>query len=117
MEARLLIACPDRHGIVAAVSGFLAARDANIVTSDQYSTDPEGGAFFMRMAFTIEALGEDFARAFATRGGRAASRWSGAWTTPGAPSASRCSSRARTTACWTCSGAGGAASCTARSRS
>ena len=55
MEARLLIACPDRHGIVAAVSGFLAARDANIVTSDQYSTDPEGGAFFMRMAFTIEA--------------------------------------------------------------
>ncbi|MEA2358472.1 MAG: hypothetical protein QOI62_1732, partial [Solirubrobacteraceae bacterium] len=28
MEARLLISCPDRHGIVAAVSGFLAARDA-----------------------------------------------------------------------------------------
>ena len=66
MEARLLIACPDRHGIVAAVSGFLAARDANIVTSDQYSTDPEGGAFFMRMAFTTDALGEDFARAFAS---------------------------------------------------
>ena len=65
MEARLLIACPDRHGIVAAVSGFLAARDANIVTSDQYSTDPEGGAFFMRMAFTIDALSEEFARAFA----------------------------------------------------
>jgi len=66
MEARLLIACPDRHGIVAAVSGFLAARDANIVTSDQYSTDPEGGAFFMRMAFTIDALGEGFAGAFAS---------------------------------------------------
>jgi formyltetrahydrofolate deformylase len=66
MEARLLISCPDRHGIVAAVSGFLAARDANIVSSDQHSTDPEGGAFFMRMAFTIEAIGEDFARAFAT---------------------------------------------------
>jgi formyltetrahydrofolate deformylase len=65
MEARLLISCPDRHGIVAAVSGFLAARGANIVSSDQYSTDPEGGAFFMRMAFTIDALGEDFAAAFA----------------------------------------------------
>ena len=65
MEARLLISCPDRHGIVAAVSGFLAARDANIVSSDQHSTDPEGGAFFMRMAFTIGAIGEDFARAFA----------------------------------------------------
>jgi formyltetrahydrofolate deformylase len=66
VEARLLISCPDRHGIVAAVSGFLAARDANIVSSDQHSTDPEGGAFFMRMAFTIGALGEDFPRAFAT---------------------------------------------------
>ena len=66
MQARLLISCADRHGIVAAVSGFLAARDANIVSSDQHSTDPEGGAFFMRMAFTIDSLGEDFAGAFAT---------------------------------------------------
>src|SRR5919201_1667516 len=65
-EAGLLISCPDRHGIVAAVSGFLAARDANIVSSAQHSTDPEGGEFFMRMAFTIDAIGEDFARAFAT---------------------------------------------------
>jgi formyltetrahydrofolate deformylase len=65
MEARLLISCPDRHGIVAAVSGFLAARGANIVSSAQHSTDPEGGAFFMRMAFTIDALNEDFVAAFA----------------------------------------------------
>jgi formyltetrahydrofolate deformylase len=66
MEARLLISCPDRHGIVAAVSGFLAARDANIVSSDQHSTDPEGGSFFMRMAFAIDAVDERFAREFAT---------------------------------------------------
>jgi formyltetrahydrofolate deformylase len=65
MEARLLISCPDRHGIVAAVSGFLADRGANIVSSAQYSTDPEGGAFFMRMAFAIEAIDDDFATAFA----------------------------------------------------
>jgi formyltetrahydrofolate deformylase len=65
MEARLLISCPDRHGIVAAVSGFLAERGANIVSSAQYSTDPEGGAFFMRMAFAIEAIDEDFVAAFA----------------------------------------------------
>jgi formyltetrahydrofolate deformylase len=65
MEARLLISCPDRHGIVAAVSGFLASRDANIVSSDQHSTDPEGGAFFMRMAFTIDTIDDPFARAFA----------------------------------------------------
>jgi formyltetrahydrofolate deformylase len=66
MEARLLISCPDRHGIVAAVSGFLAARGANIVSSAQHSTDPEGGAFFMRMAFTIDAIDDEFAQAFAT---------------------------------------------------
>jgi formyltetrahydrofolate deformylase len=65
MEARLLISCPDRHGIVAAVSGFLAARGANIVSSAQHSTDPEGGAFFMRMAFAIEAIDDDFAQTFA----------------------------------------------------
>ena len=65
MQARLLISCADRHGIVAAVSGFVAARDANIVSSAQHSTDPEGGAFFMRMAFTIEALDDAFAAAFA----------------------------------------------------
>src|SRR5918994_5147436 len=65
MEARLLISCPDRHGIVAAVSGFLAEHGANIISSAQYSTDPEGGAFFMRMAFAIRGIDEDFAKAFA----------------------------------------------------
>ena len=54
--ARLLISCPDRPGIVAAVSGFLFAHGANIVSSDQHSLDPEGGRFFMRMEFTMEAL-------------------------------------------------------------
>jgi formyltetrahydrofolate deformylase len=76
MEARLLISCPDRHGIVAAVSGFLAERGANIVTSAQYSTDPEGGAFFMRMAFAIEAIDDGFAKAFADG---VAERFSMAW--------------------------------------
>ena len=55
-SARLLISCPDRPGIVAAVSGFLFAHGANIVSSDQHSLDPEGGRFFMRMEFTMEAL-------------------------------------------------------------
>ena len=52
---RLLVSCPDRPGIVAAVSRFLYEAGANIVTSDQYSTDPEGGAFFLRMEFAIAA--------------------------------------------------------------
>ncbi len=46
--ARLLIACSDRPGIVAAVSGFLFEQGANIVSSHQYSTDPTGGRFFLR---------------------------------------------------------------------
>jgi len=62
---RLLISCPDRPGIVAAVSRFLFESGANIVRSDQYSTDPAGGTFFLRMEFTLapekrEGLGERF---------------------------------------------------------
>jgi formyltetrahydrofolate deformylase len=50
---RLLISCPDRPGIIAAVSSFLFESGANIVRSDQYSTDPRGGTFFLRMEFTL----------------------------------------------------------------
>jgi formyltetrahydrofolate deformylase len=54
--ARLLVACPDRHGIVAAVSSCLAEAGANIIQSDQYSTDPEGGRFFLRMEIHLDDL-------------------------------------------------------------
>jgi formyltetrahydrofolate deformylase len=50
---RLLISCPDRPGIVAAVSGFLFAQQANIVSSHQYSSDPSGGRFFLRTEFFL----------------------------------------------------------------
>lgn len=50
---RLLISCADQAGIVAAVSRFLHDAGANIVSSDQHSTDPQGGAFFMRMEFNL----------------------------------------------------------------
>jgi formyltetrahydrofolate deformylase len=68
--ARLLISCADRRGIVAAVSRCLADCGANIVQSDQHSTDPEGGRFFMRVEFNIErsALGA-FAERFAAVAG------------------------------------------------
>lgn len=52
-RARLLISCQDKPGIVAAASQFLYENGANIVQSDQYSTDPEGGMFFMRVEFDI----------------------------------------------------------------
>jgi formyltetrahydrofolate deformylase len=59
MTARLLISCPDRPGIVAAVSSFLFRHGANIVSSDQHSTDPEGGRFFMRMEFSTAGMALD----------------------------------------------------------
>jgi formyltetrahydrofolate deformylase len=39
---RLILGCPDRVGIVAAVSRFIAERDGWIVEADQYS-DPAPG--------------------------------------------------------------------------
>jgi formyltetrahydrofolate deformylase len=41
--ARLLIGCPDRPGIVAAVSGFLFERGANIVSPTNNPRTPAGG--------------------------------------------------------------------------
>lgn len=55
-RARLLIRCPDQPGIVAAVSRYLHEHDANIVSSDQYTLDPEGGQFFMRIEFDCPDL-------------------------------------------------------------
>jgi formyltetrahydrofolate deformylase len=54
--ARLLITCPDRPGIVAAVTAFLFQHGANITELDQHSTDPEGGKFFMRLEFQTPRL-------------------------------------------------------------
>jgi len=65
---RLLVSCTDRPGIVAAISRFLRDRGANILQSDQHTTDPEGGVFFMRTEFRLEGLearAEELERAFA----------------------------------------------------
>jgi formyltetrahydrofolate deformylase len=70
--ARLSISCADRPGIVAAVSSCLAEAGANIVQSDQYSTDAQGGQFFMRLEFQPGAVGLD---ALATRFAAVAQRF------------------------------------------
>lgn len=57
-RARMLISCPDQPGIVAAVSAFLFELGANIVQSDQYTMDPEGGMFFIRIEFDLDQLDE-----------------------------------------------------------
>jgi formyltetrahydrofolate deformylase len=70
---RLLVSCPDRPGIVAAVSQFLYEHGANIIESDQYSTDPEGGAFFLRTVFHragLAAMRDELERRFAAEVGR-----------------------------------------------
>ncbi len=53
---RLLLACPDRQGLIARVSGFLADAGLNIVDADQHSTAE--GRFFMRMVFDPVPEGE-----------------------------------------------------------
>jgi formyltetrahydrofolate deformylase len=50
---RLLASCPDRPGIVSALSGCIFEAGGNIVRLDQYSTHPEGGAFFLRVELAI----------------------------------------------------------------
>ncbi|KAB2332004.1 formyltetrahydrofolate deformylase [Bacillus mesophilum] len=55
-RGRLLIQCPDQPGIVAAVSQFLFENGANIMESNQFSTNPEGGTFFIRIEFECQDL-------------------------------------------------------------
>ncbi len=73
----LTIVCPDRPGIVAAISGFLAGHGANIVDAQQYS-DQVDSTFFMRVEFEAQQM--DLSRrgigeAFADVALRFAMRW------------------------------------------
>lgn len=73
----LTLACPDRLGIVAAVAGFLAQQDCNILESAQFD-DEQSGRFFMR---TVVAAGdsspnqEHLSAAFAAIGKRFRMQW------------------------------------------
>jgi len=65
--ARLLITCPDRRGIIAAVTTFLHDHGANITALDQHTSCAEGGTFFMRLEFQAGDLAcslSDLERAF-----------------------------------------------------
>ena len=53
---RLVLACPDRPAILAAVVSRLAAAGANIITFDQFSTAPEGGRLYLRSEFLLKDL-------------------------------------------------------------
>lgn len=51
----LTLSCPDRPGIVSAVSTFLAQNGQNILDAQQFD-DVETGKFFMRVVFTAADL-------------------------------------------------------------
>ena len=55
---RLVVRCPDRPGIVAVLSGLMAEVGANITDSQQHSSDPYGGTFFLRLEFHLAGLSE-----------------------------------------------------------
>jgi formyltetrahydrofolate deformylase len=58
----LTLSCPDRLGLVHAVSGFLLERDGNIEEAAQYN-DHDTGLFFMRVQFSCTRWSHDELRA------------------------------------------------------
>ena len=54
MRAVLLLQCPDRPGIVAAVGAYVADAGGNVVEADQHS-DPAAGLFLQRVEFDVDA--------------------------------------------------------------
>jgi len=78
---RLLISCPDRKGLISAISSFIAMHDGNILSADQYVSD--SGTFFMRLEIEGEGFGltrEEFAGAFAPLARRHGMDWSVSYT-------------------------------------
>ena len=73
----LLIDCPDRKGIVAAVAEFLYRHNANILHADQHQ-DAERDLFLMRVEWDLADFRLDaaeFTRKFAPIADRFAMRW------------------------------------------
>jgi formyltetrahydrofolate deformylase len=52
---RLIVSCPDRVGLVAAVSSFLASEDG-LLTEANYYRDPDTNWFFMRQVIAADSL-------------------------------------------------------------
>jgi len=75
----LLISCPDRAGIVAAVSQFIFEHNGNILESDQHSTNEQECTFFMRVSIDEESFALQptaLEQAFSSIADRFHMRWS-----------------------------------------
>jgi formyltetrahydrofolate deformylase len=74
----LLVSCPDRAGIVAAVATFVADHGGNVVDLQQH-TDHTDGAFFQRVELELDGVDlarEEIGPAFAPVAERFGMRWS-----------------------------------------
>jgi formyltetrahydrofolate deformylase len=74
----LLISCPDRPGIVAAVTSFVAEHGGNVIDLQQH-TDHTDGAFFQRVELELDHLDVDrvaLTEAFGPVAERYGMRWS-----------------------------------------
>ena len=60
-EFVLTLSCPDKPGIVYAVSSFLVQHSGNILASQQYGESADG-RFFMRVHFTVPPPGRPHRR-------------------------------------------------------
>ena len=76
---RLLVSCPDKKGLIAAISSFVAMHGGNILSADQYVGEEEGrGTFFMRLEIEGEGSGlvrDEFGAAFAPLARRHEMAW------------------------------------------
>jgi formyltetrahydrofolate deformylase len=75
--ATLLVCCPDRKGLVAALAQVLYGHGANILDADQH-TDPVAEQFFQRIKFDMSDLRTD-RRSLETAIGEVADRFSMSW--------------------------------------
>ncbi len=67
-RAILLVQCPDRPGIIAAISSFLFRHGANITDFDQHTSDDGAGVYFTRLEFQtgkVDLPLDDLKHAFA----------------------------------------------------
>jgi len=87
-EYVLTLSCPDRPGIVYAVSSFLVQHSANILASQQYGQpkmiERPDGRFFMRVHFSASAQDAQLAQTFISRRSSVASHgWPRRFICPG----------------------------------
>ena len=75
--ATLLVCCPDRKGLVAALAQVLYGHGANILDADQH-TDPVAGQFFQRIKFDMSELHTD-RRTLEAAVGEVAQRFAMSW--------------------------------------